>query len=46
MYDIYGTYTIVWWFGVGVGLFSAIVHLPIKERALQLNSTNRAKSVL
>ena len=46
MYDIYGTYTVVWWFGVGVGLFSAIVHLPIKERALPLNSTNRATSVL
>lgn len=34
MYDIYGTYTVVWWVGVGVGLFSAIVHLPIKERPL------------
>jgi MFS family permease len=34
MYDIYGTYTAVWWVGVGVGLFSAIVHLPIKERPL------------
>ena len=31
MYDIYGSYTAVWWVGVGVGLFSAIVHLPIKE---------------
>ena len=46
MYDIYGTYTVVWWFGVGVGLFSAIVHLPIKERTLPLNSSNRATSVL
>ncbi|GAA3860117.1 MFS transporter [Celeribacter arenosi] len=31
LYDIYGDYTIVWWVGVGVGAFSAIVHLPIKE---------------
>ncbi len=31
LYDIYGTYTAVWWVGVGVGAFSAIVHLPIKE---------------
>ncbi len=32
MYDIYGSYTAVWWFGVGIGAFSAIVHLPIRER--------------
>lgn len=31
MYDAYGDYTMVWWIGVGVGAFSAIVHLPIKE---------------
>jgi len=31
MYDIYGDYTMVWWIGVGVGAFSAIVHLPIRE---------------
>ena len=31
MYDIYGNYTLVWWIGVGVGAFSAIVHLPIRE---------------
>jgi MFS family permease len=31
LYDIYGDYTAVWWVGVGVGVFSAIVHLPIKE---------------
>lgn len=34
MYDAYGDYTMVWWFGVGIGLFSAIVHLPVKERPL------------
>ncbi|MFV2051495.1 MFS transporter [Aliiroseovarius sp. YM-037] len=34
MYDIYGDYTMVWWIGVGVGAFSAIVHLPIRERIL------------
>ncbi|MCP4821324.1 MAG: MFS transporter [Shimia sp.] len=31
MYDAYGDYTMVWWIGVGVGAFSAILHLPIKE---------------
>ena len=34
MYDIYGSYEVVWWIGVGVGAFSAIIHLPIKERPL------------
>lgn len=31
MYDITGDYTLVWWIGVGVGAFSAIVHLPVRE---------------
>ncbi|MFN7224967.1 MAG: MFS transporter [Paracoccaceae bacterium] len=34
MYDITGSYTLVWWIGVGVGAFSAIVHLPVRERPL------------
>lgn len=32
MYDLTGDYTAVWWFGVGIGAFSAIVHLPIREK--------------
>ncbi|MTJ04509.1 MAG: MFS transporter [Sediminimonas qiaohouensis] len=35
LYDIYGDYTFVWWVGVGVGAFSAIVHLPVKERTVR-----------
>jgi len=35
MFDITGDYTLVWWIGVGVGAFSAIVHLPIRERPMQ-----------
>jgi MFS family permease len=30
-YDLYGSYEAVWWVGVGVGAFSAVVHLPIRE---------------
>jgi len=30
-YDIYGSYHIVWWVGIVVGAFSAIIHLPVKE---------------
>ncbi len=32
LYDLYGTYDLVWWIGVGVGAFSAIVHLPVREQ--------------
>ena len=32
LYDRAGGYDLVWWIGIGVGLFSAIVHLPIQER--------------
>jgi MFS family permease len=34
MYDITGNYDLVWWVGIGVGAFSAIVHLPIRERQM------------
>ena len=34
MFDLTGNYTLVWWIGVGVGAFSAIVHLPIREKPL------------
>ena len=36
MYDAYGSYTAVWWVGVGIGAFSAIVHLPIRENREQV----------
>jgi MFS family permease len=32
MYDLTGNYTVVWWVGVGVGAFSALIHLPIREQ--------------
>ena len=34
LYDVYGDYTMVWWIGVAIGAFSALVHLPIRERPL------------
>ncbi|MEQ9490853.1 MAG: MFS transporter [Alphaproteobacteria bacterium] len=33
LYDVYGSYDVVWWVGVGVGALSAIVHLPVNETA-------------
>ena len=35
LYDVYGSYTAVWWVGVAVGAFSAVIHLPIKEVRLE-----------
>jgi len=31
MYDQYGSYEVVWWVGVGVGAFSALINLPVRE---------------
>ncbi len=31
LFDAYGSYTIVWWIGIGIGAFSALIHLPIRE---------------
>ena len=36
MYDAFGTYTYVWWVGVAVGAFSAVIHLPIREKPIAL----------
>ena len=36
LYDQYGDYTTVWWVGVAVGAFSAIVHLPIREKTMPI----------
>ncbi len=32
LYDRMGSYDTVWWFGVALGVFAAIVHWPIAER--------------
>ena len=32
LYDQFGSYDPVWWGGVALGLFAAVVHLPIREQ--------------
>ena len=34
LYDRTGSYDVVWWLGVGLGLFAAVVHWPIREEAV------------
>ena len=34
LYDQLGSYDPVWWLGVALGVFAAIVHWPIKERGV------------
>lgn len=38
LYDVYGGYTFVWWIGILVGAFSALVHLPIREIPLNVRA--------
>ena len=31
LYDMSNSYTTVWWIGIAVGVFSSLIHLPVKE---------------
>lgn len=33
VYDRYGSYEIIWYVAIALGVFSAIVHLPVRDRA-------------
>ncbi len=34
LYDRTGSYDVVWWIAVALGIFAAVVNLPIRERAI------------
>ncbi|WP_282603510.1 MFS transporter [Paracoccus sp. PARArs4] len=36
LYDATGDYQLVWWIGVGVGAFSALIHLPVREAPMRM----------
>ncbi|MEM1299172.1 MAG: MFS transporter [Pseudomonadota bacterium] len=35
VYDLYGNYDVIWYAAIVLGVFSAIVHLPVRDRAWQ-----------
>ena len=35
LFDVYGNFEIVWWLGVALGIFAAVVHWPIKEQRVE-----------
>ncbi len=39
LFDIYGSYDIVWWLSIGLGVLAAAVHFPIDERPVARMAT-------
>ena len=35
LYDSTGSYDVVWWIAVALGVFAALINLPVKERAIE-----------
>lgn len=35
IYDRTGSYDMIWWIGIGLGLFAALAHLPIREQPVE-----------
>ena len=34
LYDLTGGYTVVWWIAVALGVFAALINLPVREGAI------------
>jgi predicted MFS family arabinose efflux permease len=35
LYDVTGSYTLMWWISVALGVFAALINLPVRESAIQ-----------
>jgi MFS family permease len=35
LYEAYGSYTVVWWLSIALGIASALINLPIKEQPVE-----------
>ena len=44
LYDYYGSYDLIWWVGVVLGLVAGVLHLPIKEEPLSRLANASAQS--
>lgn len=44
LYDSYGSYDIIWWLSVALGIFAALVHWPIREQAVPRLAATQAAS--
>jgi predicted MFS family arabinose efflux permease len=42
LYERTGSYNIVWWLSIGLGIFSALINLPIREAAVVRPAANPA----
>ena len=40
LYDMFGNYNLVWWVGIGVGAFSAVIHMPVREIPIESRLKN------
>jgi predicted MFS family arabinose efflux permease len=44
LFDTYGSYEFMWWVCVALGLISALMHLPIKEIAVERLTNSEVKT--
>ena len=42
LFDLTGSYTVMWWLSVALGLFAAVMNLPVRETAIVRATTQAA----
>ena len=43
LFDTYGSYDLMWWICVALGIIAAILHMPIKEIEVDRLTESKAK---